>query len=121
MYAATLSLLPILTLSRPQQTYNLDRQVPDSAATATAFLAGVKANYYTVGVNGNVKMKDCSASIVPENQVDTIVKWAQDAGKDTGKVTLMNDTFNSQQVKVKTIIYGGIMNKKDRLAVYLNI
>lgn len=80
-------LLPlILTLSPPQQTYNLDRQVPDSAATATAFLAGVKANYYTVGVNGHVKMKDCPASIVPENQVDTIIKWAQDAGKDTGKM-----------------------------------
>lgn len=69
------------------KTYNLDRQVPDSAATATAFLAGVKANYYTVGVNGHVKMKDCPASIVPENQVDTIIKWAQDAGKDTGVVT----------------------------------
>lgn len=58
--------------------------MPDSAATATAFLAGVKANYYTVGVNGNVKMKDCAASLKPENQVDTIIKWAQDAGKDTG-------------------------------------
>nr|QYL02844.1 alkaline phosphatase [Scylla paramamosain] len=69
------------------KTYNLDRQVPDSAATATAFLSGVKGNYLTVGVNGKVKSKDCAASLKKENQVSTILKWAQEAGKDTGVVT----------------------------------
>ncbi|KAK3868630.1 hypothetical protein Pcinc_025993 [Petrolisthes cinctipes] len=69
------------------KTYNLDRQVPDSAGTATAFLAGVKANYYTVGVNGNVKLNDCAASLKNKNRVDTVLKWAQDAGKATGVVT----------------------------------
>lgn len=62
--------------------------MPDSAGTATAFLAGVKANYYTVGVNGNVKMSDCAASLKKANQVDTILKWAQDAGKATGEESL---------------------------------
>ncbi|XP_045139369.1 alkaline phosphatase-like [Portunus trituberculatus] len=69
------------------KTYNLDRQVPDSAATATAFLSGVKGNYMTVGVNGNVKSRDCAASLKEENQVSTILKWAQDAGKETGVIT----------------------------------
>ncbi|KAG0711114.1 Alkaline phosphatase, tissue-nonspecific isozyme [Chionoecetes opilio] len=69
------------------KTYNLDRQVPDSAATATAFLSGVKGNYLTLGVNGNVKSQDCAASLQRENQVSTILEWAQDAGKDTGVVS----------------------------------
>lgn len=67
------------------QTYNLDRQVADSATSATAFLSGVKANYITLGVNGKVKVDDCKASLDPENRVHSILKWAQDAGKETGK------------------------------------
>ncbi|KAA0196436.1 hypothetical protein HAZT_HAZT010170 [Hyalella azteca] len=31
------------------KTYDVDRQVPDSASTATAYLCGVKSNYYTTG------------------------------------------------------------------------
>ncbi|KAK8731360.1 hypothetical protein OTU49_007564 [Cherax quadricarinatus] len=69
------------------KTYNLDKQVADSAATATAFLTGVKANYYTLGVNGKVKLDDCEASLKPENRVESILKWAQDANKATGVVT----------------------------------
>ncbi|KAK8728668.1 hypothetical protein OTU49_009083 [Cherax quadricarinatus] len=69
------------------KTYNLDKQVPDSAGTATAYLTGVKANYGTLGVNGRVNEKDCDASLIPENRLDTILNWAQDAGKDTGVVT----------------------------------
>lgn len=77
---------------KPFQTYNIDKQVPDSAATATAFLAGVKANFYTLGVNGNVKASDCAASLNKGNQVDTILKWAQDAGKATGEGDSVDDT-----------------------------
>lgn len=69
------------------KTYNLDKQVPDSAGTATAYLTGVKGNFYTLGVNGKVKLGDCKASLKPENRVDSILKWAQDAGKETGVVT----------------------------------
>ncbi|KAG7165233.1 Alkaline phosphatase, tissue-nonspecific isozyme-like 6, partial [Homarus americanus] len=68
-------------------TYNLDRQVPDSAGTGTAYLTGVKANKGTVGVSGDVHYKDCDASLLPENRLDSILKWAQDAGMDTGLVT----------------------------------
>eukprot|EP00397_Hematodinium_sp_SG-2012_P034091 GEMP01036519.1.p1 GENE.GEMP01036519.1~~GEMP01036519.1.p1 ORF type:complete len:570 (+),score=35.91 GEMP01036519.1:238-1947(+) len=69
------------------KTYNVDKQVPDSAATATAFLTGVKANFYTLGVNANVKLGDCHSSLKPENRLKSILDWAQDADKETGVVT----------------------------------
>lgn len=68
------------------KTYNVDKQVPDSASTATAYLSGVKTNYYTVGVDASATYQDCN-SITEENKVYSIVKWAQDAEKRTGVVT----------------------------------
>lgn len=69
------------------KTYNIDQQVPDSAATATAILAGVKANFYTLGVNGNVRLNDTNCARIQANQVSSILKQAQDAGKSTGIIT----------------------------------
>uniref|UniRef100_A0A6G1S5K0 Alkaline phosphatase n=1 Tax=Aceria tosichella TaxID=561515 RepID=A0A6G1S5K0_9ACAR len=69
------------------KTYNIDQQVPDSAATATAILTGVKANFYTLGVNGNVRLNDTKCQKIRDNQVNSILKWAQEAGKSTGIVT----------------------------------
>ncbi|XP_076182344.1 alkaline phosphatase, tissue-nonspecific isozyme isoform X2 [Ptiloglossa arizonensis] len=69
------------------KTYNVDKQVPDSASTATALFGGVKTNHEVVGVNANVPLGDCNASLNTDNHVDSIVSWAQAAGKDTGFVT----------------------------------
>ncbi|KAK3866893.1 hypothetical protein Pcinc_027603 [Petrolisthes cinctipes] len=69
------------------KTYLLDKQVADSAGSATAFLCGVKGNYETIGVTGRVRAADCYSSREGANRVDSILKWAQDAGKDTGLVT----------------------------------
>jgi len=69
------------------KTYNVDQQVPDSAATATAILCGVKANFYTLGLNANVKLNDTNCARVQRNQVDSILRQAQAAGKSTGIVT----------------------------------
>ncbi|XP_045593013.2 alkaline phosphatase [Procambarus clarkii] len=69
------------------KTYNVDRQVPDSAATATAFLCGIKANYYTLGVDSSVKLQDCPASKNTRAHVSSILQWAQFAGMTTGLVT----------------------------------
>ncbi|XP_069991183.1 alkaline phosphatase-like [Penaeus vannamei] len=77
------------------KTYNIDKQVSDSAGTATAYLTGVKGNYKTLGVTGNVQVSDCAASLKPENRLDSILKWAQDAGKDTGLVTTAQVTHAS--------------------------
>ncbi|XP_064080942.1 alkaline phosphatase-like [Macrobrachium nipponense] len=69
------------------KTYNVDKQVPDSAATATAYLCGIKANYYTIGVDSSVKLGDCAAQKNTASHTPSILAWAQDAGKDTGFVT----------------------------------
>ncbi|KAK7865832.1 hypothetical protein R5R35_001287 [Gryllus longicercus] len=69
------------------KTYCADKQVPDSASTATALFCGVKGNYHTAGVDANVPEGDCQASQNPEYWVPSIIQWAQDAGKDTGFVT----------------------------------
>nr|XP_053626772.1 LOW QUALITY PROTEIN: alkaline phosphatase 4-like [Cherax quadricarinatus] len=68
------------------QTYNVNKQVADSASTATAYLTGVKTNYKTIGVDGTAIYKNCS-SINESNKVSSILQWAQKAGKRTGVVT----------------------------------
>nr|XP_053635487.1 alkaline phosphatase-like [Cherax quadricarinatus] len=81
------SLQKVDTSGPQNQTYNVDKQVPDSAATATAFLCGVKGNFYTLGVDQSVTKGNCSASKNPAFRVTSILHWAQEAGKDTGIVT----------------------------------
>ncbi|XP_033336693.2 alkaline phosphatase [Megalopta genalis] len=69
------------------KTYNTNKQVPDSASTATAMFGGVKTNYEVVGVDSNVPLGDCAASMNASYHVESIVSWAQKAGKSTGFVT----------------------------------
>lgn len=57
------------------KTYCTDSQTADSACAATAFLTGIKTNYGSIGQ---------SAQGTP---VESIVQWAQRAGKATGIVT----------------------------------
>ncbi|KAM7361713.1 alkaline phosphatase 5 [Cochliomyia hominivorax] len=77
------------------KTYAVDKIVPDSACTSTAYLSGVKAQEGTLGVNGNVDMGDCQAGKDRNNWVYSIAKWAQDAGKSTGVVTTTRITHAS--------------------------
>lgn len=67
------------------KTYCVDKQVPDSACTATAYLTGVKTNYRSIGVSANVESDDCQ--VQEDDLTYSIFKWAQDAGKSTGIVT----------------------------------
>ncbi|XP_024877560.1 alkaline phosphatase isoform X1 [Temnothorax curvispinosus] len=69
------------------KTYTTDKQVPDSASTATALFGGVKTNYEVVGVDMNVQLGDCEASLNTNFHVDSFITWAQAAGKATGFVT----------------------------------
>lgn len=64
----------------------------DSACSATAYLSGVKGNFKTIGLPGNVGNRECLATNDPENQVVSSMKWAQQAGKRTGVVTNMRVT-----------------------------
>lgn len=81
---------PYVGLSR---TFSIDKIVPDSAVTATAYLCGVKANYGTIGVNGHIKRGECNPD--QSNFVDSIAKWALDAGKGAGLVTTTRVTHAS--------------------------
>lgn len=69
------------------QTYCVNYQVPDSACTATAFLSGIKTNFGVLSMSANVPLLNCGAENDKNNHVDSIFKYAQDAGKATGIVT----------------------------------
>ncbi|KAG9348166.1 hypothetical protein JZ751_001901 [Albula glossodonta] len=74
-------------LSRKLNTnvYCVDFQIPDSAATATAYLCGVKSNLNTVGLSAAGRNGVCKTQ--KGNEVTSILKWAKDAGKSVGIVT----------------------------------
>ncbi|CAB0014321.1 unnamed protein product [Nesidiocoris tenuis] len=64
--------------SREQMTYNLDAQIGESSACATALLCGVKANFETVGLDINGKFGNCASSF--KSKVESLVSWAQQEG-----------------------------------------
>ncbi|XP_028645405.1 alkaline phosphatase, germ cell type-like [Grammomys surdaster] len=73
---------PYMALSK---TYNVDRQVPDSAGTATAYLCGVKANYKTIGLSAAARFDQCNTTF--GNEVYSVMYRAKKAGKSVGVVT----------------------------------
>ncbi|KAF4796066.1 hypothetical protein TURU_086949 [Turdus rufiventris] len=77
-----LDAFPYVALSK---TYNVDRQVPDSAGTATAYLCGVKGNYQTIGLSAAARYSQCNTT--SGNEVFSVLKRARDAGKAVGIVT----------------------------------
>ncbi len=74
--------LPWTALAR---TFNTNAQVPDSAGTATALLAGVKTRIGVIGVNESVPRGDCAAA--KSGRVATLMELAEQAGLATGVVT----------------------------------
>ncbi|XP_030898926.2 intestinal-type alkaline phosphatase-like [Melopsittacus undulatus] len=73
---------PHLALAK---TYTIDRQVPDSAGTGTAYLCGVKANAKTLGLSGAAVYSKCRSTF--GNEVDSILHRARLEGKSVGIVT----------------------------------
>ena len=67
------------------QTYNVDRQTPDSAATATALFSGIKTKYYTLGYDSKIEVGSAKSTKVAK-KLDTIIDWGQSAGKRTGAI-----------------------------------
>ncbi|KAM3616456.1 uncharacterized protein V6R79_018320 [Siganus canaliculatus] len=67
------------------KTYSVDFQIPDSAATGTAYLCGVKTNFNVVGLSAAARNGVCKTQ--KGNEVTSILKWAKDAGKSVGIVT----------------------------------
>jgi alkaline phosphatase len=65
---------------------------------------GVKTNYYTMGFDNTIELANPDSEKTA-TKVDSILKWAQDAGKDTGKVILIHLTFFICKLKVQTVKY----------------
>ncbi|CAO1310035.1 unnamed protein product [Diamesa hyperborea] len=63
------------------KTYNINKQVPDSAATATALFTGVKSAYKTLGLN------PATENSTQTDRLPSIMDWAQATNKRTGIVT----------------------------------
>ncbi|KAF3835222.1 hypothetical protein F7725_027780 [Dissostichus mawsoni] len=73
---------PYLALSK---TYSVDKQVADSASTATAYHCGVKANAKTVGLSANAVAYECNTTF--GNEVYSVLRRAKAQGKSVGVVT----------------------------------
>uniref|UniRef100_A0A3B3RU29 alkaline phosphatase n=1 Tax=Paramormyrops kingsleyae TaxID=1676925 RepID=A0A3B3RU29_9TELE len=78
----TMDTFPFLALSK---TYNVDKQMPDSAGTATAYLTGVKANYGTLGLNAAARRGQCNTTF--GNEVESVLHRARRAGMSVGIVS----------------------------------
>ncbi|XP_076176953.1 alkaline phosphatase 4-like [Ptiloglossa arizonensis] len=69
------------------KTYNTDKQVPDSAATATAIFSGSKCRYKVIGLDTRSEYNHCDEAINRVTKLTTIADWAQETGMSTGFVT----------------------------------
>uniref|UniRef100_A0A8C5J7S9 Alkaline phosphatase n=1 Tax=Junco hyemalis TaxID=40217 RepID=A0A8C5J7S9_JUNHY len=67
----TMETFPHVALAK---TYNVDRHVPDSAGTGTAYLCGVKGNYKTIGVSAAARYGECSTTF--GNEVISVMERA---------------------------------------------
>ncbi|XP_071805882.1 intestinal-type alkaline phosphatase 1-like [Asterias amurensis] len=66
-------------------TYNTDRQVPDSAGTATAYFSGVKTKTAVIGLDDSAIKGDCKSSL--NANVESVMISAQKSGKATAFVS----------------------------------
>ena len=81
-YRLAMEKLPHAALSK---TYSHDFQVSDSASTATAMVAGMKARSRTLGITSNAVTGDCNSA--EGNGSDTLFELAERAGLSTGIVS----------------------------------
>lgn len=77
------------------KTYCVNKQVADSACTATAYLSGVKANYETIGVTAQATAGNCADNQDESKRTESIASWAMRAGKEAGFVTTTRVTHAS--------------------------
>lgn len=67
------------------RTYSHDAQVADSAPTATAILAGVKARNRVIGLGPEAEVDDCPGS--KGKELPSLFKLAQETGRATGLIS----------------------------------
>jgi alkaline phosphatase len=81
-YELAMETLPHMALSR---TYSHDYQVPDSAATATAMVSGVRTKTRVLGLTYGVSVNNCASQA--GNSTDTLFELAERNGRATGIVS----------------------------------
>ena len=64
----------------------MDYQVADGGSAATAIFSGVKTKRFTIGYDYQIDNSDPNSSVAA-NELETILDWAQAAGKSSGFVT----------------------------------
>merc|ERR1719167_310483 len=69
------------------KTYNTDKQVPDSAGTATALFTGVKTKFGMLGLDQRAESKKCDPPLIKAATVSSVANWASAQGKEVGLVT----------------------------------
>jgi len=67
------------------KTYTVNTQTPDSAATMTAIVTGVKTKHYVLSVDQNAETTNCDE--VGNHVLETILEQAEQRGLSTGIVT----------------------------------
>lgn len=67
------------------KTYAVDRQVTDSAASATALFCGAKTKMAMLGLSAKANTSECDSAA--GNELHSFIKKAQDIGMSTGLVT----------------------------------
>lgn len=67
------------------KTYAVDRQVTDSAASATALFCGAKTKMAMLGLSAKANISECDSAA--GNELHSFIKKAQDRGMSTGFVT----------------------------------
>lgn len=61
------------------QTYNVNTQVTDSAASGTAYMTGVKTNQGILGLSAQAERGNCNSSKGAE--VLSVLRWSAAAGE----------------------------------------
>ncbi|KAF5281715.1 hypothetical protein FQA39_LY17736 [Lamprigera yunnana] len=69
------------------KTYNVDKQVPDSAGTATSIFTGVKSRFKMIGLDARSTFGKFDEAVFEKSKIASIMTWGQEANKDTGIVT----------------------------------
>eukprot|EP00092_Neocalanus_flemingeri_P025557 GFUD01027708.1.p1 GENE.GFUD01027708.1~~GFUD01027708.1.p1 ORF type:complete len:539 (+),score=126.30 GFUD01027708.1:98-1714(+) len=69
------------------KTYNTDRQVSDSAGTATAMFTGVKTRFGMLGLDNRAMYNVCDTGAVERATVQSMADWGAENEKDVGVVT----------------------------------
>ncbi|XP_064090180.1 alkaline phosphatase-like [Macrobrachium nipponense] len=69
------------------KTYNTEDIVTDSAASATAYLSGVKTNQAIIGLDATAIYENCSTQNDISTHTSSIAEWFLEAGRSAGLVT----------------------------------